>query len=142
MNSMRRGVQAERSTAPVSSAIATKGVYVGLASAAAFGSLATRPRAEQAVENAFPGATTEGRARFWRIGGALLLVLLLAVLLFAAPADAQPRIKNHSEVYATNYVDPIAFTDHLHRHFGHTSPTNASTGESLKANHSTSCDAP
>jgi hypothetical protein len=79
----------------------------------------------------FPGTTTGGRARFWRIGGALLVVLLLAVL-FATPADAEPRIKvGGCEVYATNYVDPIAFTDHLHHHFGNTSTTNQSTVQSL-----------
>jgi hypothetical protein len=85
--------------------------------------------------------TTDVRARFWRIiGGALLPVLLLAVL-FAAPADAEPRIKvSGCEVYDTNYVDPIAFTDHLHRHFGNTSTTNRSTGESLFDNKRTSCN--
>jgi hypothetical protein len=92
------------------------------------------------IENVFPSMTTNGCARFLRIGGALLLVLVLAVLLFAAPADAQPRIKvSGCEVYATNYVDPIAFTDHLHRHFGNTSTTNRSTGQSLFNNKTTSC---
>jgi hypothetical protein len=43
------------------------------------------------------------------------------------------------EVYATNYLDPIAFTDHLHRHFGNTSTTNRSTGQSLFNNKTTSC---
>jgi hypothetical protein len=84
-----------------------------------------------AVALGMAGTTTDRRARFWRIGGALLVVLLLAVLLFAAPADAEPRIKVSCEVYATNYVDPIAFTDHLHRHFGNTTTTNTSTGASL-----------
>jgi len=77
------------------------------------------------------GTTTDRLARFWRIGGALLVVLLLAVL-FAAPAEAEPRIKvSGCEVYATNYVDPIAFTEHLHHQFGNTSTTNQSMGESL-----------
>jgi hypothetical protein len=93
------------------------------------------------AEGSFPGATTDGRARFWRIGGALLLVLVLAVLLFAAPANAEPRIKvSGCLIYDTNYVDPIAFTDHLHRHFGNTSTTNRSTGQSLIDNKSTSCN--
>jgi uncharacterized protein DUF1996 len=97
-----------------------------------------------AVALGMAGTTTDRRARFWRIGGAFLLVLVLTVLLFAAPADAQPRIKVHCEVYATNYVDPIAFADHLHHHFGNTSTSNASTGESLLAAGSgtTSCDMP
>ena len=57
-----------------------------------------------------------------RVGGAMLPVLLLIVLLFAAPADAEPRIKvSGCKVYATHQVDPIAFTDHLHRHFGNRS---------------------
>lgn len=83
-------------------------------------------------------ATKEGYV--WRIGAALLLVVLLAVV-FAAPADAQPRIKvSGCTIYATNYVDPIAFTDHLHRHFGNTSTTNRSTGQSLFDNRTTSCN--
>lgn len=75
-----------------------------------------------------------------RIGGAMPLVLLLAVLMFAAPADAQPRIKVNCKVYDTNRVDPIAFSEHLHRQIGNTSTTNRSTGESLLNNRSTSCD--
>jgi len=90
------------------------------------------------MDNVFPGTTTDGRARFWRIGGALLFVLVLAVL-FAPRADAQPRIKVSCEIYDTNYVDPIAFTDHLHRHFGNTSTTNRSTRQSLLDNRTTSC---
>ena len=39
------------------------------------------------------GETSGMRARDWRMGAVLLLVLLLAVLLAARPADAQPRIK-------------------------------------------------
>jgi len=72
----------------------------------------------------------------------LLAVPLAAVLLglLAARADAQPRIKVHCEVYATNYVDPIAFSDHLHHQIGNTSTTNNSTAESLLNNRSTSCD--
>jgi uncharacterized protein DUF1996 len=76
-----------------------------------------------------------------RMGGALLpLLLLMVLLLFAAPADAQPRIKvSGCKIYATNHVDPIAFTDHLHRHFGNRSTTNRSTGASLFNRKSTSC---
>jgi uncharacterized protein DUF1996 len=77
-----------------------------------------------------------------RIGGAMLPMLLLAVLLFAAPADAEPRIKvSGCNVYATNRVDPIAFSQHLHHHFGNTTTTNNSTGESLVAADRTSCKA-
>jgi hypothetical protein len=103
---MRRGAQAEGSTASVSSAIATKEVHV------------------------------------WRMGGALLLMFVLAVLLAARPADADPRIKvSGCNVYATNRVDPIAFSQHLHHHFGNTTTTNNSTGESLVAANRTSCKA-
>jgi len=123
MSRMRSHAQSEASTASI--------VVVG--------SLAARPRAAQAVDNVLPGTTTNWRTRFWRIGGALLLVLLLAVL-FAARADAQPQIKVHCEIYATNYVDPIAFADHLHHQIGNTSTTNNSTGNSLLNNHSTSCN--
>src|SRR3712207_4462237 len=93
-------------------------------------------------ERTTPAGTTQAeRARFWltSLGGALLLMLLFAVLA-AAPADAEPRIKtNGCKVYDTNRVDPIAFSAHLHHHFGNTSTTNSSTGESLVANKSTSC---
>lgn len=78
---------------------------------------------------------------FGRVGGALLLVVLL-VEVFAAPADAEPRIKvSGCNVYATNRVDPIAFSQHLHHHFGNTTTTNTSTGESLVAANRTSCKA-
>ena len=73
------------------------------------------------------------------MGTVLLLVLLLAVLL-AARADAKPQIKVNCDVYAENYVDPIAFASHLHRQIGNTSTTNSSTGDSLFNNPSTSCD--
>ena len=76
-----------------------------------------------------------------RVGCAMLPVLLLMVLLFAAPADAEPRIKvSGCTIYATNHVDPIAFTDHLHRHFGNRSTTNRSTAASLFNRKSTSCN--
>jgi hypothetical protein len=76
-----------------------------------------------------------------RVSGAILPVLLLMVLLlFAAPADAEPRIKvSGCKIYATNHVDPIAFTDHLHRHFGNRSTTNRTTGASLFNRKTTSC---
>ena len=102
-------------------------------------SAAARPKGAQALEHFFSGMRTNGPARLWRISGVLLLMILLAVLL-AARADAQPRIKVHCEVYATNYVDPIAFSDHLHHQIGNTSTTNNSTAESLLNNRSTSCD--
>jgi hypothetical protein len=75
----------------------------------------------------------------WRVGGALLLAVLLAVL-FAARADAEPRIKVNCEVYDTNRVDPIAHTDHLHHQIGNTSTTNSSTSTSLFNNRRTSCN--
>ncbi len=74
------------------------------------------------------------------VGGALLLVAVLLLGPFAARADAQPRIKVNCEVYATNYVDPIAHTDHLHHQIGNTSTTNSSTGTSLFNNPRTSCN--
>ena len=75
-----------------------------------------------------------------RVGGAMLPVLLLMVLLFAAPVDAEPRIKvSGCKIYTTNHVDPIAFTDHLHRHFGNRSTTNRSTGANLFNRKTTSC---
>jgi uncharacterized protein DUF1996 len=80
--------------------------------------------------------------RFWLLGGALLLSLLLAVLLAARPADASTRIKIQCNVYDTNTVDPIFFTELLHNHFGNTTTTNSSTGASLKAANRTSCAAP
>jgi hypothetical protein len=80
-----------------------------------------------------------GGARVWRVGSVLLLVLVLAVLL-AARADAKPQIKVHCDVYATNRVDPIALSTHLHHQIGNTSTTNSSTGESLFNNRSTSCN--
>jgi hypothetical protein len=72
----------------------------------------------------------------------LLAVALAAVLLgpLAARADAQPQIKVNCEVYATTYVDPIAFSDHLHHQIGNTSTTNQSTGQSLFNSRSTSCN--
>ena len=116
------------------------GLGAGLAGAAAFGSLAARLRAAQAVDNVFLGTATNWRARFWRVGCVLLLVLLLAVLL-AARADAEPRIKvSGCKVYDSNHVDSIAFSDHLHHHFGNTSTTNESTGRSLFKNKSTTCN--
>jgi hypothetical protein len=71
---------------------------------------------------------------FGRVGGALLLAVSLAAVLLgplAARADAQPQIKVNCQVYATNYVDPIAFAHHLHHQIGNTSTTNESTGKSL-----------
>jgi hypothetical protein len=42
---------------------------------------AAHPKAAQAQEHVFSGMTTNGPQRLWRIGGVLLLVLLLAVML-------------------------------------------------------------
>jgi hypothetical protein len=79
---------------------------------------------------------------FWRVvvGGALVLAAVVLLGPFAARADAQPRIKVNCEAYATNYVDPIAHTDHLHHQIGNTSTTNSSTGTSLFNNRRTSCN--
>lgn len=125
MGSTRGGAQAEAILSPASarSDIAANRVCQG----------------PSAAGNVFPSATTGWRARSWRIGGALLLAVLLAVL-FAARADAQPRIKVGCEVYDASYVDPIASTEHLHNQFGNTSTTNQSTGESLSNNKTTTCD--
>jgi hypothetical protein len=74
----------------------------------------------------------------------LLAVALAAVLLgpLAVRADAQPQIKVNCDVYATNRVDPIALSKHLHHQIGNTSTTNSSTGQSLLNNTSTSCNMP
>ena len=80
---------------------------------------------------------------FGRVGGALLLAVALAAVLLgplAAWADAQPRIKVNCDVYATNRVDPIALSPHLHHQIGNTSTTNKSTGDSLLNNRGTSCN--
>lgn len=58
------------------------------------------------------------------------------------PDDAQAASNRiPCDIYATNRVDPIASTLHLHRQFGNTSTSNTSTGDSLYANKDTSCDA-
>src|SRR5919112_2829234 len=91
------------------------------------------------------GTSQDGREirKFWLMGGALLLTVLLAVLLAARPADANPRIKvSGCNVYGPNMVDPIARTQHSHFHFGNTTTTNTSTGESLVKANRTSCKAP
>jgi hypothetical protein len=89
------------------------------------------------------GTSQDGREmrRFWLMGGALLLTLLLGVLLAARPADASTRILIRCTVYPNPaVVDPIFYTSHLHELFGNTEITNASTGASLKANKHTTCD--
>jgi hypothetical protein len=55
-----------------------------------------------------------------------------------------PRIKANCQVYATNRVDPIALSEHLHHQIGNTTTTNESTGASLVAagRGTTSCDMP
>jgi hypothetical protein len=83
---------------------------------------------------------TSDTRRLWHVGAAVLLTLLLAVLLAARPAEAEPRIKtNGCKVYTTNHVDPIAFAGHLHHQFGNTSTTNSSTGQSLISSGRSSC---
>ena len=67
---------------------------------------------------------------------------LIALAIMPSVANAQPQIKVNCDVYATNQVDPIAFSEHLHHQIGNTSTTNKSTGESLEATLSTSCDMP
>ena len=94
------------------------------------------------IDRILPGTRTDWRSRVWHIGSALVLTLLLAVL-FAARADAEPRIKvSGCNVNATNRVDPIAFSQHLHNHFGNPTTTNTSTGASLVTANRTSCKAP
>lgn len=70
-------------------------------------------------------------------------VVAFALLALApSPAEAEPRIQVGCGNYATNQVDPIAFSTHLHRQFGNTTTTNESTGKSLQARGSTSCRKP
>ena len=94
-------------------------------------------------------AQTAGGCRgslFGRVGGALLLTVPLAAVLLlgllAGRAEAQPQIKVNCDVYATNRVDPIALSPHLHHQIGNTSTTNFSTGQSLFNNTGTSCNMP
>ena len=77
----------------------------------------------------------------WRITCAFVIGLLaLAALgLTASRADAA-SLRVSCTMYAENYVDPIAFTDHLHRQLGNTSTTNTSTADSLYNNKDTSCE--
>ena len=92
------------------------------------------------------GTSHDGREirRFWFMGSALLLSVLLAVLLAARPADANPRIKvSGCNVYGPNMFDPIAFTQHSHFHFGYTKTTNDFTGlEPQQDRNETTCKAP
>jgi hypothetical protein len=80
------------------------------------------------------GTSQDGREmrRFWLLGGALLLTLLLGVLLAARPADASTRIKLNCDVYATNRFDPIVVgSGHLHNQHGNRETNDFSTGKSL-----------
>jgi Domain of unknown function (DUF1996) len=76
---------------------------------------------------------------------ALMIALFIASLGFAAnPADANSRIRAGScDVYAINYVDPIALgSGHRHAQFMNPTTTDSSTGESLKAANMTTCSSP
>ena len=76
---------------------------------------------------------------------ALLALGIVAVLVLAAPASAQPRIKVECSVYGPNRIDPIVLgSGHLHYHFGNTTTRNTSTGKSLKATGpgATTCNMP
>jgi uncharacterized protein DUF1996 len=75
-----------------------------------------------------------------RLAAVLLLTLALAAV-YAASAQAEPRIKVNCKIYDTNRVDPIAYSAHLHHQFGNTSTTNQSTASSMLRNTRTSCDA-
>jgi len=77
----------------------------------------------------------------WRMGCTFIVALLAALMLTQKAADAQ-QIKVRCQVYATNYVDPIALASHLHHQIGNTSTTNESTGDSLLSSPTTSCDMP
>ncbi len=73
---------------------------------------------------------------------AALLIALVVSSISAQRADAASRIRaGQCDVYATNLVDPIAFSSHLHAQIMNTSTSNTSTGESLKTAASTSCQA-
>ena len=74
----------------------------------------------------------DGWATARRITGAVLFMLALAAF-YAGVAQAEPRIKvSGCDVYATNQVDPIAGSDHVHHQFGNTTTTNTSTGRSAR----------
>lgn len=73
----------------------------------------------------------------------LTLVSLASLLaLLATPKEAKAAsLRVACEVYTENRVDPIAFSEHLHRQFGNLSTTNESTADSLYASKDTSCGA-
>ena len=74
----------------------------------------------------------------WRVACAFIVVLLAALMLTQkAEADS---LRVSCSIYASNQFDPIGGATHLHRQFGNTSLTNASTGDSLYANKDTSCE--
>jgi len=75
----------------------------------------------------------------WRVACAFIIALL-ATLVLTQEAEAD-SIRVACDIYATNQFDPIGNATHLHRQFGNTSLTNASTGNSLYQNKRTSCEA-
>ena len=75
----------------------------------------------------------------WRVACALFVALLAAPML-TQKADVAPSNRVAGNIYATNNVDPKAFSDHLHHPFGNTSTSNSSTFKSLYANKTTSYD--
>lgn len=100
---------------------------------------ATHPKPECVTWSDESATHTTKAAPLVRVMCALIAALAFYVLLAAAPAQARPQIKAHCEVYATNHVDPIAFSEHLHNQIGNTSTTNKSTGDSLFNSPQSSC---
>jgi hypothetical protein len=74
----------------------------------------------------------------WRVACAFIVALLATLMLTPDKAEAD-GIRVSCRVYATNQFDPIGGASHMHRQVGNLSLTDASTGDSLYANESTSC---
>ena len=75
----------------------------------------------------------------WRITCAFVIGLLAMAALCAPRAEAD-SIRVSCSIYATNEFDPVGHAHHQHNQFGNTSLTNESTGNSLYANKTTSCE--